>query len=240
MKKFKFLSIIFMAILIFPMVANAQRYYPEGTDLSINIDDTTWYVFTRDNLLNNPELDELGITYDYLYNFMHNNYVYLDSILFYNDSNDYIELLIRKKNIDKIINLSNYSNKEVMEFAKKLADKQNSKFYDIYETDYKYVYLKYQDKGYYLVEYYTIVNKEGYTITAQKSSPFTDDEIIEVENLINRIDFDIDTSLKEPSKSFNNIWKHAIISGITGAIISGVVALISKKNKKKRMMTKKE
>ena len=103
MKKIKYLILLALT-LILPITVNAQRYYPEGTDLNIWIDDTKWYVFTRDNLYNNPELDDLGITYEYLYNFMHDNYVYLDGALFYDDD-DNLELFIRKKDYNKINNL---------------------------------------------------------------------------------------------------------------------------------------
>lgn len=239
MRKFKILNmlLVVLAIFIFPTIVNAQRFYPEGTDLNVWIDDTKWYVFTRDNLYNNPELDEIGITYDYLYDFMHNNYVYLDGALFYDDSTDNLELLIRKKSIDKIKNLTNYSNDEIMELAEELAEKQDSDVYDIYESDYKYVYLKYTDLGYYLVEYYTIVNGESYTLTVQKQSPFTSNELYEIETIVDSIDFDVDTSLKEPSGGLNSssssIWEEAITGGIAAAIISGISALVNHKKKKK-------
>lgn len=52
MRKFKILNIflVVLAIFIFPTIVNAQRFYPEGTDINVWIDDTKWYVFTRDNL----------------------------------------------------------------------------------------------------------------------------------------------------------------------------------------------
>lgn len=167
---------------------------------------------------------------------MHNNYVYLDGALFYDDSNDNLELLIRKKSIDKIKNLSNYSNDEIMELAEGLAEKQDSDVYDIYESDYKYVYLKYTDLGYYLVEYYTVVNGESYTLTVQKQSPFNSNELYEIETIVDSIDFDVDTSLKEPSSGLNSssssIWEDAITGGIAAVIISGISVLINHKKKK--------
>lgn len=175
MKKTLILIILILAMV--PTTVHAKKFYPKGTDLNIDIDDTEWYVFTRDNLKNNPELEEIGVTYDYLSEFMNNNYVYLDSALFYEDNSDNIELLIRKKPIDDIKNLSNFSNDDVMELAKELSKKQNADIYDIYQTNYKYAYLKYQDSGYYLVEYFTIVNGGSYTVTIQKKSEYTSYEL---------------------------------------------------------------
>lgn len=226
--------IIFLALIVFafPTIVNAQRFYPDGTDLSVWIDDTKWYVFTRNNIYNNSELNELGITYDYLYNFMYNNYVYLDGALFYSDSDDSLELLIRKTKVDKIKNLTNYSDDEVKDLAKSLADKQNAQIYKIYESDYKYAYLKYMDKGLYLVEYFTIVNGEGYTITAQKSSQFTSDELIEIETIVDSIEFDVDESLKEPTSNSSSLWEKFISGAIVAAIMGGLSSLVNKKKKK--------
>ena len=237
MKKLKKLNIflILLALLVLPTIVNAQTFYPEGTDLNVWIDDTKWYVFTRDNLYNNPELDDLGITYDYLYNFMLDNYVYLDAALFYDDNTDSLELFIRKKNITKIKNLSNYSNDEIINLAKEFAELKDVDVYDIYESNYKYVYLESTDSGFYLIEYYTIVNGESYTISFQKQSPFTSNELYEIETIVDSIYFDVDTTLKEPSNSSSSFWDAFVEGALTAALLGGISALI---NKLKKKMTK--
>lgn len=234
MKKLKKLNIflILLALLVLPTIVNAQTFYPEGTDLNVWIDDTKWYVFTRDNLYNNPELDDLGITYDYLYNFMLDNYVYLDAALFYDDNTDSLELFIRKKNITKIKNLSNYSNDEIINLAKEFVEQEDVDVYDIYESNYKYVYLESTDSGFYLIEYCTIVNGESYTISFQKQSPFTSNELYEIETIVDSIYFDVDTTLKEPSNSSSSFWDAFVEGALTAALVGGISALINKLKKK--------
>lgn len=224
----KLLTIVFiMAIFIFPTIASAETFYPEDTDLSIYLDDTKWYVFTRDNLYNNPQLSELGVTYEYIYNFMNNNHVYLDASIFY-DNGDVLELLIRKSQISRIENLSNYSDDKVMIFVRELAERQNSQVYDIYKTNYKYSYLKYMDKGLYLVEYCTIVNGEGYTMTFQKTSEFTNDELEDIKTIIDSIEFDVDESPKEKHNETNY---RTIITVFTIIFTIAILLFINKKTK---------
>ena len=47
----------------FAISTEAASYKMKGTDLIMEMDEDSWYVFTRENLKDNPELDEIGITY---------------------------------------------------------------------------------------------------------------------------------------------------------------------------------
>ena len=53
-------------------------------------------IFTPDNIKDNAELDELGISYEYMVETFQTNEAYLDAVLFYQDSEDYIEIFVRK------------------------------------------------------------------------------------------------------------------------------------------------
>ena len=44
----KYLYLLLISILLLPLNVFAQSYSLK--DLSINVDDSTWYVFTRDNI----------------------------------------------------------------------------------------------------------------------------------------------------------------------------------------------
>ena len=70
-----------------------------GTDLTIDVDDSIWYVFTRDNLENNPELDELGLTSEDVTNILHTYNAYMDAVLFYEDG-EYLECFVVKETND--------------------------------------------------------------------------------------------------------------------------------------------
>ena len=229
------LSIILCFSALLPIITYAETYNLGGTDMSISVDDTVWYVFTRDNIKNNSELEELGITYEAMYEILHNNEAYMDAILYY-ENGEYTELFVRKRALDTgIANLSNYKDSEVLEMAKELAKKQGANTYSVYENQYKFAKLEYVDSnlGYYICEFVTCVNKDNYTFTFQSTSQFTDEEYAEIENIVDSVKFDIDTSIKE--KKSSSIAESVIEKTIGGAVIGGVVgAVIAITNKKKK------
>lgn len=229
------LSIILSITIFLPITTYAETYNLGGTDMSISVDDTVWYVFTRDNIKNNSELDELGISYDAMYDILHNNEAYMDAILYYEDG-EYVELFVRKRALDTgVANLSNYKNSEVLELAKELAKKQGAETYSVYENQYKFAKLEYIDSnyGYYICEFVTCVNKDNYTFTFQSTSQFTDEEYAEIENIVDSVKFDVDTSIKE--KKSTSIAESVVEKTIGGAVIGGVVgAVIAITNKKKK------
>lgn len=218
-----------------PISVYAETYHLGGTDMSIQVDTSTWYVFTRDNIKNNSELDELEISYDSMHDILYNNEVYMDAILLYDDG-EYVELLVRKRTIDSgIVNLSNYSNEDVLELAEGLAERQNAENYSVYENRYKFAKLEYIDSnlGYYICEFVTCVNKDNYTFTFQSTSQFSDSEYDEIENIIDSIQFDVDSSLKEPKAT--SFWDSVVEKAIGGAVIGGIggaiIAIVNKKKK---------
>ena len=229
------LSIILCFSALLPIITYAETYNLGGTDMSISVDDTMWYVFTRDNIKNNSELEELGITYEAMYEILHNNEAYMDAILYY-ENGEYTELFVRKRALDTgIANLSNYKDSEVLELAKELAKNQGADTYSVYENQYKFAKLEYVDSnlGYYICEFVTCVNKDNYTFTFQSTSQFTDEEYAEIENIVDSVKFDIDTSIKE--KKSSSIAESVIEKTIGGAVIGGVVgAVIAINNKKKK------
>jgi len=222
---------------ILPFSVSAQTYRVEGTDLSITVDDTVWYVFTRDNIANNPELDELGLTYEYMDSSFRENEAYLDAILFY-DSGEFLELLGRKTVWEtEVVNMSNYPYDEVLDAAELLAEKQGVETYSVYENRYKFIYLEFFDDSanYYINTYFTVVNGEGYSFVFQAPAPFTDWEYEEMERIIDSIEFDVDPNLKEPKKDsfLDNVLSKTVAGAITGGIAGGIIAVTNKKKKKK-------
>ena len=92
------LSVILCFSALLPITTYAETYNLGGTDMSISVDDTVWYVFTRDNIKNNSELEELGITYDTMHDILHNNEAYMDAILYYEDG-EYVEFFCSEKGV---------------------------------------------------------------------------------------------------------------------------------------------
>ena len=230
------LSVIICFSALFPITTYAETYNLGGTDMSISVDDTVWYVFTRDNIKNNSELEELGITYEAMYEILHNNEAYMDAILYY-EGGEYTELFVRKRALDTgIANLSNYKNSEVLELAKELAKKQGAEKYSVYESQYKFARSEYIDSnyGYYICEYVTIVNKDNYTLTFQSTSQFTDEEYAEIENIVDSVKFDVDTSIKEKKTSSfaESVLEKTIGGAVIGGIVGAIIAITNKKKKK--------
>ncbi len=234
--KNRLLSIIvtvLCCLMIVPMTVYARSYTVGETDLSINIDDTSWYVFTRNNIKNNSELADLGITYDYMYELMYDNEIYLDAIVFYEDSDEYLELFLRKRDIDDIENLSKYSDDKVLELTKALAKKQGSMDYCIYKTAYKFMKMEYYQSGFYVMEYSTVMNGDNYALTFQTASAFSDWEYEEMDDIVDSIDFDVaPSSLNNNSASlFDSLLEKFISGAVIAAIVGGVSLLLTRKKK---------
>ena len=235
------LAILLCTAAFSPLTAFAATYPLEQTDLTISIDDSTWYIFTRENITDNPELDELGISYDEIHKILYDNNAYMDAILYYEDG-EYVELIVRKKPLDSgVAQLSNYENDEVLELAKELGEQQGTKEYSVYENQYKFAKLEYLDTtyNYYICEYLTIVNKDNYTFTFQSPVAYTDFEREEMKSIIDSIHFDVDTTLKEERSSsfWSTVATRAIIGAIGGGLVGGVIVLINKKKKKRTPVT---
>ena len=49
------MTLIFCLMVFMPISVYAETYHLGGTDMSIQVDDSSWYVFTRDNIKNNAK-----------------------------------------------------------------------------------------------------------------------------------------------------------------------------------------
>ena len=230
---FLILSVILCVALFLPVTTYAQAYRMSGTDMTITVNDDEWYVFTRDNIKDNPELAELGVSYEDMHSILYDNEAYMDAILFYEDGG-YIEFFVRKRPLDTgLVNLSNYKDSEVATFAKEIAKNQNTDNYGVYENAYKFAKLEYFDTtyNYHVCEYITVVNKDDYTLTFQSETEFTEWEYEEIKRIVDSIQFDVDTSLKEKSGSISLIPR-VIGGGVAGGIAGLIIGLKNKKKKK--------
>ena len=231
------LAVILCLVALFPVTASAKTYTLSDTDMQISIDDTYWYVFTRDNIKDNPELGEIGVSYDTMYSFLYDNMAYVDAILFYEDG-DYLEMFVRKNAVDAgVVNLSNYKKKDVLELAEELAKLAGAENYYVHESQYKFVRIEYFDSdiSYYVCEYVTIVNKDNYTLTFQSATPFTQRDYDEMKRIVDSVVFDIDPTLKEPeTTTFSDRLIGRVIGGAVIGGIGGAVVAIHNKKKKDR------
>lgn len=213
--------------------AYGKTYTISDTDIFVDIDDSIWYVFTRDNIENNPELDELGITTAYMQELFEENWIYLDATVFL-DEGDYIELLVRKKSIlTKFANLSECDSEEVEEFAERLQMD-----YRVYDSGYTFILVDYTDTvslehAMYLCEFYTVVNKESYILTFQSPTPFSEDEYEHIYSIVDSVRFTLKDTDEGDSDSGSTILKSTIIGAAVGGISGLIGTVITKKKKAK-------
>lgn len=233
-RRFSVLLVVLLCLAAWlPAVAAARDYTLSGTDMTITVDDTMWYVFTRDNLENNPELEELGLTYEIMYDVFNDNQAYMDALLLYGDGN-YVELFVRKNTVEGgMVNLSNYSDEEVRQFAKGMAHKVDTQDYEVYENTYKFGRVEYADaaSGYYVCAYATVVNQDSYSLTFQATAPFDSWEYEQIKTIVDSIRFDVDTSLKEPKSSYES---DLIVRTVAGAAIGGTIGCVTALTRKKK------
>lgn len=226
-----FVALLVCFLLSLPFTALAKTYTPSDSNVSIQIDDTLWYVFTTDNLENNPELEELGLTAEDIRATFTEYNAYIDAALFY-ENGDYIEFFCRKNDLDiDIVNLSNYSDDEVLELAEGIALEKGAEDFDIHKSQYKFTKMEYIEEGFSVFELVTIVNNQTYVFTFQSTAPFTAEEYVEMEGIINSITFDVDPTLQEKNGD-SSILTSAIIGGVVGGGAGAIVAYIKKKSKK--------
>jgi hypothetical protein len=162
------------------------------------------------------------------------NHAYMDAVLFFEDG-EFLELFIKKKSVDTgLANMSNYDDDEILEMAKDLAEEHGIKTYDLFKSRYKFIKLESYDRtyGYYLCEFFTVVNKDGYTLTFQSDRAYTDALYEEIEDMIDSIRFDVDESLKEPNPFFNTVVTRTLAGAAVGGVAGLGIALFNKKKKK--------
>lgn len=243
MKKIGYVFLLFMVMML-PVLAKAEMYVVPETDVSITIDESQWYVFTRGNIKDNKELADLGISYDYMNNLFTSNNIYLDAALFdETDDKNNLELFIRVLPLtDEVGNLHTYSEKQIKVFGDGLLNsgKFNMTSYKIYGNKYKYIEFEYTDLGYNVYQFYTIINGKGYNFTIQKTKEFTEEDKTLVKSIIDTVTFKIDNHYERPigeEQSGSSIKDSAIRGGIIGAIAGVVGAITAKMRKRKQPET---
>ena len=220
-------------LMIFPLVISAKTY--SALDATVNLDETKWNVFTPDNIKDNPELEELGLTYEYMDNVFKTNNMYLDAALFdQDDQNNTMEFFVIAKKTTIKSNLHMYSDKDMKDIEKEIIKDTISTGHDIYSTNnYKYVYMYYTDQGLNLCDYYTVINGYVYTIKIQKVNAFTDSDKTMIKSIVDGISFKLDEKYEVAPKKVGFNFTRIIIYAIVGGVVGGLSALLSKKKKVK-------
>ncbi len=223
LKKFMF---VFFVSLFMPLVVQAVSVDVPSADISLDMPDY-WYVFTRDNIEGNAELEELGLTIDFMNELFLENDIYIDGF----DEN--MEMLLYVVSVDDVGNLPDYYDFEIEDFGEELQGIVGASDYEIVNNDYKYVSVAYEDQGYEIVEYYTIIDNLGYTFSFQKEgADFSNTEQETISNIIDSVHFD---NYVAPDN--DKTKEHILVFGGMGilVVICIVIFIVSKKSNKENV-----
>lgn len=236
-----FTAFVFCFLFALPLPVSAESYSPKNTDITLQFDEEHWYVFTRDNLENNPNLKKINISYDTIHKILYDNDLSIYAILDQKDGN-FVEFFIRKtKNTSGFVNLKSYNESAILDAAKMFAKEKNIENYSVYSGKQPFMKLEYLDKklNYNICEFVTIVNKENYTLTFQSLKPFNDAMYDETKKVVDSASFKIKEGLPEepPRKkeqSTKSFLSNVVIYAIIGAVVGGIVGVIYSRRKKKK------
>lgn len=223
LKKFMF---VFFVSLFMPLVGQAVSVDVPSADMSLDMPDY-WYVFTRDNIEGNAELDELGLTIDFMNELFLENDIYIDGF----DEN--MEMLLYVVPVDDVGSLPDYYDFEIADFGEELQGIVGASDYEIVNNDYKYVSVAYEDQGYEIVEYYTIIDNLGYTFSFQKEgADFSNTEQETISNIIDSVHFD---NYVAPNN--DKTKEYILVFGGMGilVVICIVIFIVSKKSNKENV-----
>ena len=226
-------KLIIISILILPILVFGMEYHDSSVNLTINVDN--YMVFTRDNLKDNNDLKELEITEEQMMDIMNKNSIYFDIIP---DDLSHEILIIVPEEKGVFNNLSNAPDSFLDEVGEKLAKAVGLDKSVVYKNKYTFLIREYRDnqKGYNIINYYTVVNGRGYNFQLQKQDEITDTERNVLKKMIDSVDIKILDEYKDESKetmkaitsdgkkSFD--WQKVIRKTIIGAIVGGLTGLL--------------
>ena len=233
-------KILLLVIMIFPIFVFGMEYSDSSVNLTVNVDN--YMVFTRDNLKDNLGLDELGLTEEEMLDIMNKNELYFDIIP--NDlSHEILVIVPNEKTL--LNNLSNAPEKFLNEVGDELASSVGLDKSIVYKNKYVYLVRDYYDKnsGYNIINYYTVVNAQGYNFQLQKKGDILDEERNTLKRIVDSAEIKILDKYKDESVevkeaisnksgiNWKNVLIKAAVGGICGAIGGVIISLINKKRK---------
>lgn len=218
MKKFVF---SLLAILFMPLVVSADTIDVDSADLSLEIPDS-WYIFTRDNLDNNPDLEELELTEDYVMDYFLEYSIYVNA---FDADYDFYAYMSYTEDVGS---LPDYYDFELEEVATDLMNQYGASSYEIYDNDYKYIRIEYTSNDYYIIDYYTIIDDQSYIFSIQKIAELTNEDRDLMEDIVDSIHFD--NYVDEDSNELI-----IVIAGVSIVVVLMLVVFIVSKVKDKKV-----
>lgn len=226
----------FLIIALFPFFVFAEEYVDSNIRVKLDVSDD-YIVLTRNNIANNPNLSKLNLTEDQIRDIMGKSGIYFDIVK--NDIS--YEILVVVPDVDlPINNLTGISDALLDSFKKEAANKVGASISSIYKNNYDFIVVDYYDDsmGYYIVNYYTVVNSKGYNFQIQKKTTITDEDKNNLKKIVDSVeflDFNETKSVVNDNKPSDNLKKpfnyRIIIYGVIIGVMAGLISyfIISKK-----------
>ena len=225
--------IVFIIVLLIPILTFAKEYEDNNINIKLDIKDEL-IVLTRDNLDNNSDLANLNITKETMENMMKNNNIYFDIIK--KDLSYEILVIVPKTGLE-FRNLANVNDQMLDDLRKELVKKTGAEVSSVYKAKHNYILVDYYDEktSYYIVNYYTVVNANGYNFQLQKKTPITDNDKKELKEIVDTVNIKVldeyKNETKEIQEKIDNYDKTKkgfdYMSIVYGALIGALAGLVS-------------
>lgn len=218
MKKVVFSLLMLLGM---PLMTQAATFEVPSADMSFTLADD-WYVFTRDNLEDNTDLEDLEITAEDMQDYLLEYDLYVDAF-----TEDY-DFFVYKTATEDVGSLPDYYDFELEEFATSIMNTYGADSYEIYDNDYKYIRIEYFESDYYVIDYFTIIDNQYYILSIQKlDEEFSDSERQMMQDIVDSVQFDN----YEPEDNKELI---IVAIGICLVVVLGVTALVVSRVKDKK------
>ena len=183
-------KILVFLLLLIPLNIKAAEYDVKSANMKVTFPDD-WYVFTRENIEDNENLEKIKVTVEYMNSFFNYNNAYIDAV------KSRIEFVLRTTDNVDFASLSDYPDEKVKEIAQDMGAINKTEAFKVYNNKYKYVLLNSKSGDYYITVYATVINNKWYTYTIQKKTEFSADEATEIKKIIDSIDYEIVETISE-------------------------------------------
>ena len=124
---------------------------------------------------------------------------FLEYDLYVNAFDEDYDFYVYMNTTEDIGNLDDYYNFEVDDLAVELMNMYGANSYEIYDNDYKFIRMDYESDGYYILDYYTIIDDKSYIFSIEKLTEINNDDQAIMEDIVDSIHFDnyVDNGLNE-------------------------------------------
>lgn len=172
--------------------ANRTEFETEYAKIDLEFQEREWYVFTRADLYDNPELEEVWIEPELQIDFILENNIFLDGVLFYRDVESWLEVLLSEgKRIDNG-DYSALSEEELEALSDEVAAEMGAEDNGVLITRHglEFIWWEYYGEGYYpedyyIRNYYTEVGGKAYEAQFVSDASFVSDEYRRMSWIIN-------------------------------------------------------